>query len=38
MGREGVSGEVGGVKNVKVLAFSGVEVQLPISGTADVDV
>ncbi len=34
MVREGVSDEMGGVKNGKVLAFGGVEVQLPISGTA----
>ncbi len=35
MGREFVSDEMGGVTNGKVLAFGGVEVQLPISG-ADV--
>ncbi len=29
MGREGVSDEMGGVSNGKVLAFGGVEVQLP---------
>ncbi len=29
MGREGVSDEMGGVTNGKVLAFGGVEVQLP---------
>ncbi len=33
----GVSDEMGGVANVKVLAFSRVEVQLPISGPAGVD-
>ncbi len=35
MGREGVSDKMGGVTNVKVLAFGGVEIQLPISGPAD---
>ncbi len=34
MGREGVSDEIGGVTNGIVLAFSRVEVQLPISGTS----
>ncbi len=34
MGREGVSDEMGGVTNGKVLAFGGVEVQLPICGPA----
>ncbi len=29
MGPEGVSDEMGGVTNGKVLAFGGVEVQLP---------
>ncbi len=33
-GREGVSDEIGGVTNRKVLAFGGVEVQLPIFGPA----
>ncbi len=32
MGREGVSDEMRGVTNEKVLAFGGVEVQLPIFG------
>ncbi len=32
MGRESVSDEIGGVTNGKVLAFGGVEVQLPIFG------
>ncbi len=31
---EGVSDEMGGVTNGKVLAFGGVEVQLPIFGPA----
>ncbi len=31
-GREGVSDEMGGVTDGKVLAFGGVEVQLPIFG------
>ncbi len=30
MGREGVSDEMGEVTNGKVLAFGGVEIQLPI--------
>ncbi len=30
MGRESVSDEMGGVKNGKVLAFGGAEVQFPI--------
>ncbi len=34
MGREYVSDEMGGVTNGKVLAFGGVEVQLPIVGPA----
>ncbi len=38
MGREGVSDEMGGITNGKVLAFGGVEVQLPISGPAGADV
>ncbi len=38
MGQEGVSDEMGGVTNGKVLAFSGVEVQLLISGPAGADV
>ncbi len=29
-GREGVSDEIGGVTDGKVLAFGGIEVQLPI--------
>ncbi len=33
-GREGVSDEMGGDTDGKVLAFIGVEVQLPIFGTA----
>ncbi len=32
MGREGVREEMGRVTNGKVLAFGGVEVQLPIFG------
>ncbi len=32
MGREGVNDEMGGVTNGKVLAFGGVDVQLPIFG------
>ncbi len=35
---EGVSDEMGGVAYEKVLAFGGVEVQLPISGLAGADV
>ncbi len=38
MGIEGVSDEMGGVTNGKVLAFGGVEVQLPISRPAGTDV
>ncbi len=38
MGREVVTDEMGGVINGKVLAFGGVEVQLPISGPAGADV
>ncbi len=38
MEREGASDEMGGVTNGKVLAFGGVEVQLPIFGLADTDV
>ncbi len=38
MGREGVSDEMGGITNGKVLAFGRVEVQLPISGLAGTDV
>ncbi len=38
MGREGVSGEMVGVTNGKVLAFGAVEVQLPTSGPAGADV
>ncbi len=34
MGREGVSDEMGGVTNGKVLAIGGVEVQPPIFGPA----
>ncbi len=34
IGREGVSDDMGGVTNGKVLAFGGVEVQLPIFGPA----
>ncbi len=34
MRRDGVSDEVGGVNSRKVLAFGGVEVQLPIFGPA----
>ncbi len=36
--REGVSDEMGGVTNGKVLAFGGVVVQLPISGQTGADV
>ncbi len=32
-GREGVSDEMGGVTDGKVLPFGGVEVQLPIFGS-----
>ncbi len=35
--REVVTDEMGGVTNGKVLAFDGVEVQLPISGPAGAD-
>ncbi len=38
MGREGVSDEMGGITNGKVLAFGGVEVQLLIVGLAGSDV
>ncbi len=38
MGREGVSDEMVGFNNGKVLAFGGVGVQLPITGPADADV
>ncbi len=38
MGREGVSEGMRGTTNGKVLAFGGVEVQLPISGPAGADV
>ncbi len=38
MGREGVSDEMGGITNGKVLAFGEVEVQLPISGPTGADV
>ncbi len=38
MGREGISDEMGGVTDGKVLAFGGVEVQLPIFGLAGADV
>ncbi len=38
MGRESVSDELGGVAIGKVLAFGGVEVQLPIFGPADATV
>ncbi len=34
MGREGISDEMGGVANGKVLAFGGAEVQLPIFAPA----
>ncbi len=37
MGREVVTDEMGGVTNGKVLAFDGVEVQLPISRPAGAD-
>ncbi len=37
MGREVVSDEMGGVTNGKVLAFSGVEAQLPIFGPASAE-
>ncbi len=38
MGREVVSEDMGGITNGKVLAFGGVEVQLPISGPVGADV
>ncbi len=38
MRREGVSDEMGGVTDGKVLAFGGVDVQLPIFGPACADV
>ncbi len=38
MGRKGVSDEMGGITNGKVLAFGGVEVQLPIAGPTGADV
>ncbi len=38
MGREGVSDEIEGVTKRNVLAFGGVEVQLPITGLAVADV
>ncbi len=38
MGREGVSDGMGGITNGKVLAFRGVEVQLPILGPAGAEV
>ncbi len=38
MGREGVSDEMGGITNGKVIAFGGIEVQIPISGLAGADV
>ncbi len=34
----GVSDEMGGITNGKVLAFGGVEVQLPIPGPAGADI
>ncbi len=34
LGQEGVSDEIEGVTNGKVLAFGGFEVQLPIPGPA----
>ncbi len=34
MGREGINDEMGGITNENVLAFGGVEVQLPIFGPA----
>ncbi len=37
-GQEGISDEIGGVTNGKVLSFSGVEVQLPMFGPAGADV
>ncbi len=38
MGREGVSDEIGGVTNGKVLAFGGVDLQLPMFRPAGADV
>ncbi len=38
MGQEDVSDEMGGFTNGKVLAFGGLEAQLPISGPAGDDV
>ncbi len=38
MRREDVIDEMGGVSNGEVLAFGGVEVQLPISGPVGDDV
>ncbi len=38
MGLEGVSDEMGGFTNGKVLAFGGTEVQLSIPGPAGADV
>ncbi len=38
MGREGVHDEIGVITIWMVLAFGGVEVQLPISGPAGADV
>ncbi len=38
MGRGGVSDEMGGITNGKVLAFGGIEVQLPIFEPAGADV
>ncbi len=38
LGREGISDEMEGITNGNVLAFGGVEVQLPIFGPAGADV
>ncbi len=38
MGRESISNKMGGFTNEKVLAFSGVEVQLPIFESTSADV
>ncbi len=38
MEREGVSDEMGGVTNGKVLAFGGVEVQFSIFGPVGADI
>ncbi len=38
MGREGVSDEMGGVTNGKVLAFGGVDAQFPITRPAGADI